>query len=162
MLSFDRAHTTAYSPLIETVHLSSTVFELYKPQLREAQLWLALCVIVACGISLYCCTCDSLRTPSSCSPISYIGKLIPAYCQCHCAGRLAGCISHHRQRRPVGWTVCIAVWLFNGLTASDRWHQIYRSQQRSLSLGKGFMLAETVAQTDAAWHRQMLRIISTW
>ena len=42
----------------------------------------------------------------------------------------------------------IAGRLFNGLTANYRWHQIYRSQQRSLSLGKELMLAETVAQTD--------------
>jgi len=42
----------------------------------------------------------------------------------------------------------IAGRLFNGLTANDRRHRIYRSQQRSLSLGKGLMLAETVAQTD--------------
>jgi len=28
----------------------------------------------------------------------------------------------------------IAGRLFNGLTANDRWHRIYRSQQRSLSL----------------------------
>jgi len=42
----------------------------------------------------------------------------------------------------------IAGQLFNGLTANDHWHQIYRSQQRSLFLGKGLMLAETVAQTD--------------
>jgi len=27
----------------------------------------------------------------------------------------------------------------NGLTANNRWHRIYRSQQRSLSLGKGLM-----------------------
>jgi len=28
----------------------------------------------------------------------------------------------------------------NGLTASSQWHRIYRSQQSSLSLGKGLML----------------------
>jgi len=75
---------------------------------------------------------------------------------------LAGCISHRRQRRPMGRTVCIAGRLFNSLTANDRWHRIHRSQQRSLSLGKGLMLAETVAQTDDAWHKQTLRIISIW
>jgi len=42
----------------------------------------------------------------------------------------------------------IAGWLFNGLTANDRWHRIYQLQQSSLSLDKGLMLAETVAQTD--------------
>ena len=36
----------------------------------------------------------------------------------------------------------------NGLTANSQWHQIYRSQQRSLSLGKGLMLAETLAHTN--------------
>jgi len=91
-----------------------------------------------------------------------MGKLIPAHCQCHCAGWLACCISHRRQRRPMGWTVCIAGRLFNGLTANDCWHRIYQSQQHSLSLVKGLMLAETVAQTDAAWHRQTLPIISIW
>jgi len=44
--------------------------------------------------------------------------------------------------------------LFNGLTANDCWHRMYWSQQRSLSLGKRLMLAETVAQT----HRQALLI----
>jgi len=51
---------------------------------------------------------------------------------------------------PMGQTVCIADRLFNGLTANDRWHRIYRSQQRSLSLSEGLMLAETGAQTDAS------------
>jgi len=50
----------------------------------------------------------------------------------------------------MGRTVYIAGRLFNSLTANDRWHRIYRLQQRSLSLGKGLMLAETVAQTDAS------------
>jgi len=64
-----------------------------------------------------------------------MGKLIPAHCQCHCAGLLAGCISHRRQ--DVGRTVCIAgrLRLINGLAANDRWQRIYRSQQRCLSLG---------------------------
>jgi len=62
----------------------------------------------------------------------------------------------------MGRTVCIAGRLFNGLTANDCWHRIYQSQQHSLSLVKGLMLAETVAQTDAAWHRQTLPIISIW
>jgi len=44
--------------------------------------------------------------------------------------------------------IYIAGRLFNGLTANDRWHRIYRPQQRSLSLGRRLMLAETVAQTD--------------
>jgi len=61
-----------------------------------------------------------------------MGKLIPAHCQCHCAGWQASCISHRRQ--DVGRTVCIAgrLSLFNGLAANDRSQQIYRSQQRSL------------------------------
>ena len=49
--------------------------------------------------------------------------------------------------------IYIAGRLFNGLTANDRWHRIYRSQQCSLSLGKGLMLAETMARdrrTDAS------------
>ena len=49
---------------------------------------------------------------------------------------------------------CSAIYivgrLFNGLTANDCWHQIYQLQQRSLSLGKGLMLAETMAQTNAS------------
>ena len=45
---------------------------------------------------------------------------------------------------------CSAIYivgrLLNGLTANDRSHQIYPSQQRSL--GKGLMLTKTVAQRD--------------
>ena len=49
--------------------------------------------------------------------------------------------------------IYIAGWLFNGLIANDRWHRIYRWQQRSLSLGKGLMLTETVPQTDRGTDR---------
>jgi len=52
----------------------------------------------------------------------------------------------------------IADRLFNGLTANNRWHRIYQSQQCSLSLGKGLMLAETVAETDG----HMLPIFIHW
>jgi len=58
----------------------------------------------------------------------------------------------------MGRTVCIAGRLFNGLTANDRSHRIYRSQQRSLSRGKGLMLAETTAQTDASDYQYMMII----
>jgi len=34
---------------------------------------------------------------------------------------------------------------FNGLTANGRWHRIYRSQQRSLLLGKHVKLQLTIA-----------------
>jgi len=57
---------------------------------------------------------------------------------------------HSPTRHPAGPLQSVAGRLFNGLTANDRWHGIYRSQQRSLSLGKGLMLDETVAQTDAS------------
>jgi len=77
--------------------------------LRQATM--ALCAIVACGVSLSNAAHAS-QSPQSNTPI---------------AGRL-----------------------FNSLTVNDRWYRIYRSQQRSLSLGKGLMFAETVAQTDVS------------
>jgi len=79
------------------------------------------------------------------------------FANCHCTCQAAA-VRYHTW---VNWylltlrTLClwdgdpdIASRLFNGLTANDCWHRIYRSQQRSPSLGKGLMLAETVAQTD--------------
>jgi len=57
-------------------------------------------------------------------------------------------VSQSPQSNTPGSSQSVAGRLFNGLTANDRWHGIYRSKQRSLSLGKGLMLAETVAQTD--------------
>jgi len=59
--------------------------------------------------------------------------------------------SQPQQRRPYKvHTSIITDRLFYGLTAKDRWHRIYRWQQRSLSLGRRLMLAETVAQADAS------------
>jgi len=60
------------------------------------------------------------RARAAAALLQYMGKLIPAHCQSHCAGWLAGCISHRRQ--DVERTVCIVgrLSLFNGLAANDR------------------------------------------
>jgi len=73
---------------------------------------------------------------------------------CHRARRAAAVWYRYMGNlRPAYSIRTLPLWdgdpdIINGLTANDRWHQIYRLQQRSLSLGKGLMLAETVVDTD--------------
>ena len=94
-----------------------------KPQSRFARLWL----VASVWVMLHMRVKVHSPTPPPTGP-----SRIHQFANCHRARPAVQCDIHR------------------GLTANDRWRRIYRSQQRSLSLGKGLMLAEAVAQTDAS------------
>ena len=100
--------------------------------------------MVACGVSLSN-TAHASQSPQSNTPRAVAFRDVSLRQLAPRIHQFANC---HRARPSSCSAIYIAGRLFNGFTANDRCHRICRSHQRSLSLSKWLMLAETVAQTD--------------
>jgi len=131
----------------------------YKPQSRKARLLLvaSVWVMLHIWVKVHSPTPAPRAVAVRDDSLSQLAPRIRQFANCHHA-RPAAAVWYCTW---VNWYVLILrtlpLWdgdpdiagrLFNGLTANDCWQWIYWSQQRSLSLGKGLMLVETVAQTD--------------